>query len=95
MAEDKCPKCGSGNITVGAFPLSCQNCCWHFLNENPCCVCEGPSVAAAGAYGVTLYWCSEHAPKDFVNGSMEQLRKKAGPEKVRETYAKFSKGGGW
>ena len=94
MADDKCPKCGSGSIEMGAHPLKCHDCGWHFLNENPCCVCGGPSVAAAGAYGVRLYWCCEHSPKDFVNESMRQLREKAGPEQVKRTYERLS-GGGW
>ena len=70
---DRCPKCGSTNVWVGAFPLDCEDCGWHYLNENPCGVCGEPSVSGFGVNGATAYRCSEHPL------SLEDMAKAARP----------------
>jgi len=65
---DQCPKCGSKNVWVGAFPLSCDDCGWNYLNKYPCDVCGGPSFSSygAGKLGEMVYHhrCREHPLSD-------------------------------
>lgn len=60
IPKDRCPKCSSRNICVGAFPLSCQDCGWHYLNDEPCSVCGGPSVSMMHSVGAEVYGCKDH-----------------------------------
>ena len=56
----KCPDCGSTNLLVGNFPLSCMECGWSYLNTSPCRVCGGKSVSVASGGGDPLYGCVNH-----------------------------------
>lgn len=61
---DVCPKCGSQNVWVGNFPLSCNDCGWHYCNLYPCYVCNEPSTGFVGINNITLYSCSKHSDID-------------------------------
>lgn len=60
QGKRECPSCGSTNIIIGAFPLSCQDCDWHHLNDQPCSVCGKPSRGCAGIGKHVIYGCREH-----------------------------------
>ena len=56
----ECPKCGSSRVWVGAFPINCDACGWHYLNKYPCQVCNKPSMSAASVNGEAYYGCRDH-----------------------------------
>lgn len=63
--DDNCPACGSGDVMVGAFVLSCLACGWNHNNKHPCRVCGQPSFSAAGGSdgdgnSYSLYGCRAH-----------------------------------
>lgn len=56
-----CPKCSkSEGLVVGNFPLRCNSCHWHYLNDNPCDVCGKPSISGGSARGKPWHRCKEH-----------------------------------
>lgn len=55
-----CPKCGSTDIWIGAFPLSCNACDWHYLNEYPCDTCGKPSRSSMGTGDLNMHRCRDH-----------------------------------
>lgn len=61
---DLCPKCGSENVAVGNFPLSCSDCGWSFLNKHPCDICGSPSTSFMSVCKEAYYRCSEHGLTD-------------------------------
>lgn len=58
--SDICPRCGSSNVAVGNFVLSCGDCDWSFLNKHPCEVCQQPSFSVMGSGDDVHYRCREH-----------------------------------
>lgn len=62
--SNNCPQCNSTNIWIGAFPTSCNDCGWYYLNEYPCDICGKPSFSTAGCFGagknIIYYRCKEH-----------------------------------
>ena len=64
MNEYICPECGSENVLIGVFVLSCCTCGWDHNNKYPCSVCGKPSFGCGGSESngikVILYGCKEH-----------------------------------
>ena len=70
IQDDRCPKCGSDNIMIGAFPLRCFACGWHYLNRHPCTVCGEPATSAVGYGKENYYGCPQHPPSEEVRAGM-------------------------
>lgn len=63
MKCKSCPQCQSRNIEVGAFPLRCLDCGWHYLNAHPCDICGEPAFNMR-ASGTSENWCAFYGCKE-------------------------------
>jgi len=73
--EYKCPSCGSEDVLVGAFLLSCCACGWSYMNKYPCTICGKPSFSSCsmGENGNEVYHgCKEHPAGMFYQQRLQQ-----------------------